>query len=216
MWCDMAPQYSAKHHSNMQCQCVPERRDWKTKKKKKTVLKHHSQRWKRRENALLGTWNTYRYYTHLKKKKKSLLQEHACDDEGKKKGASRYFRRRWDVRVSGRVCSSSSRTAVHTVPLLKDSLSFEPGSTWTLPVLPPALWSHEIRENDADYLTNKEDTGRRLIMRSSGSIPEENNQRAGRTRRIRTDLWQAALHLDNLFRSAEEKYDLNFADFIMQ
>lgn len=113
-------------------------------------------------------------------------------------------------------CSSSSRTAVHTVPLLKDSLSFEPGSTWTLPVLPPALWSHEIRENDADYLTNKEDTGRRLIMRSSGSIPEENNQRAGRTRRIRTDLWQAALHLDNLFRSAEEKYDLNFADFIMQ
>lgn len=72
--------------------------------KKKTVLKHHSQRWKRRENALLGTWNTYRYYTH----KKSLLQEHACDDEGKKKGASRYFRRRWDVRVSGRVAHQAA------------------------------------------------------------------------------------------------------------
>ena len=116
----------------------------------------------------------------------------------KERGASCYFQRRWDVRVSGRVAHQAAGQ-LHTLsPSSKNSLCLEPGSTWTLPVLPRLFRSHEIRESDADYLTNKEVTGR-LIMRSSGSILEENNQRAGWIQRVRADLWQTVLHLDNLF-----------------
>lgn len=109
MWCDMAPQYSAKHHSNMQCQCVPERRDWKTKTK--NSVKASFTKMEKTGKCIVRHLKHLQILYTPKKKKKSLLQEHACDDEGekkKKKGASRYFRRRWDVRVSGRVAHQAA------------------------------------------------------------------------------------------------------------
>lgn len=175
----MAPQYSAKHHSNMQCQCVPER-TWRTKTvftKTETWLKVHVHH----RNALLGTLKTHKHYTHL----------HHCYDTMHRewKGrASRYFH----VSVWTRPLIRQQEGCTHCPPPQRLPV---PWASRSLVIFAKLVKMMLITWRAKRTLVHRCTSWAAQGLFQRGK-QKTKKQHAGQ---VRTNLRQASLHLTNLF-----------------